>query len=110
MCGETRARSSEHLTITGVFRCALQKAGWDGMVASSKQAEDQLASLRADLSAQQGLNRKLMAQVKEKDARIKALEAELAAFAGKSGPCWGSTRNLENNNHESLLYQMPRLP
>ena len=63
----------------------MQKTGWDSLVASSKQAEDQLAGLKADLQAQIALNKKMSGQMKDKDARIKALEAELSALRAASG-------------------------
>ena len=55
------------------------------MVASSKSAEDQLAALRADLAAQMSVNKKMSGQVKEKDARIRALEAELESLRTANG-------------------------
>lgn len=55
------------------------------MQASSKQAQDQLAALKADLAAQIALNKKMAGQVKEKDSRIRALEAELEALRAKNG-------------------------
>ncbi len=55
------------------------------MVSSSKHAEDQLASLRADLHAQQALNKKMAGAVKDKDARIRALEVELEALRRSGG-------------------------
>lgn len=55
------------------------------MVASSKRADDLVASIKADLAAQQGLNKKISGQMKDKDARIRELEAEIAALKAKTG-------------------------
>ena len=54
------------------------------MVTSSKSAEDQLAALRAELAGQQALNKKMQGQLKDKDGRIRTLEAELEAMRAAS--------------------------
>ena len=67
-----------------------QRENWDKMVASAASGDSRLAAALADLAMQQKLNKKLTGQVKDKETRVRALEAELEsarAAAGQWYPC-----------------------
>ena len=71
-------------------RAVAQRENWDKMVASTASGDSRLAAALADLAMQQKLNKKLTGQVKDKETRVRALEAELEsarAAAGQGSPC-----------------------
>ena len=70
-----------------------QKEGWDKMTAVASGADARLAAALADLAASQKLCKKVTGQVKDKDVRIKALEAEVEASKAAAGAHGACTRH-----------------